>query len=226
MKMRYFGALENSSGEVGFVDNLPLSVVFGRHVVGGPQTPAISVNDLFIYASRTQRVGLDTLENVWYDTNESVKFHPYDTGIILAGSYPDLTQTAMVENPTAFGFVWRGLDNGAGTTKLTFELVKNIEWRPDPYLGISAPAQRTSAGNPAKTVVATLDATAPGWNHKVVEEKGDTTPLTKAVFSGVNALGKVIGKIDTSSLNFEKFIDKALNVGMTMLPEVAPLLLM
>lgn len=226
MKMRYFGALENSSGEVGFIDNLPLSVLFGRHVVGGPQTPAIAVDDLFVYSARTQRVGLDTLENVWYNANESTKFHPYDTGIILAGTFPDLTQAAMVENPTAFGFCWRGLDNGVTSTKLTFEFVKNIEWRPDPYLGISAPAQRTSASNPAKTVVAALDASAPGWNHKVEEEKGDTTSLTKAVFSGINSVGKAIGKVDTSGFSFEKFIDSALESGIKMLPEIAPLLLL
>jgi hypothetical protein len=224
MKMTYRGKLESSSGEVAFIDNLSPSVLFGRHTAGAPQTPAASVDNLFIYGNRTQRIGLDTLENVYYPGDKCPDFHTVDQGIVLdVASYPALDQQSLLEQPTAFGFAWRGLENDT-TSKLMFEFTKNIEWRPDPYIGVSQPAVRTYGQNPVPSIVAALDAAAPQWNHKTVEEKNGTTSLTKAVFSGVDALGRMTKSINTSGFSFDKFIDTALSAGIGLIPDVANLL--
>jgi len=180
-----------------------------------------SVNALFDMSPNSERLGLDTYENVYSAVSQSDAFYPYDAGYqLVPDGYPgqgadDLSRDNA--RPEAFGFAWRGIDNEvdgyAGNNALRFDFVKNVEWRPNPYLGISTPVRRVLGQNPQPFIAAALDTHAPGWNHKKVDENGASS-LAETAYTGVARAIK-------GASSFAGFVEKVVNIGLPFMAQKA-----
>jgi hypothetical protein len=133
--MTYFGKMQDASGEVGYISNLPVNELLN----GGAQSGPVSVNDLMAYANVKHRLGTDTLEAV-YRLNELSSNHFRTEGEYLiavgrngasASKVPNATSTL---SPRVFGFVWRNTQPDAG---LVFDITKSIEWRAETSSGLT-----------------------------------------------------------------------------------------
>jgi len=172
MRMTYTGRLDRSAGQVAFIENVPLVSLIGDEAKG----PTLSVDDLFRMSDSVQRIGVDTLEvvhrpdlelaSVFHDTNDAGLFKkPGDT-------YTHLATSGEMTQPTVFGFAWRNLSTSAETplANLTFDLTKNIEWRPKPLAGITVVTPKVTGppGVLARTIE-TLDRIDPSWSKRILD---------------------------------------------------------
>jgi hypothetical protein len=188
LQVVYTGQLQNSSGQIGFIENFPLSAV----LTGGGGGAQASVNDLFQYASHTTRLGIDKLEVVYSAEDRNAKiFTDEKTGALSAGvigaSSTELTQEAKTIAPKCFGFVWRGIDPGAGTN-LSFEFVKSIEWRPNTGQGVEEFPVCHYGESRLPVVQAALDKSRPGWTRRVMDAVGSkAAKIAQIAFSGITS---------------------------------------
>lgn len=192
MKLTYTGRLDRASGEVAFINNIPLREVLGP--VDANSFQPLSVDELFRLAPNRQRLGIDTLECVYRPEAElSGLFHSsqdYALEYPPAETKTDVTvigESARVREPRVFGFAWRGLD--AGSSDLSFEFTKNIEWRPSATSGFVATVQRSSAGPGGQGYIASaltyLDKHMPGWQERTVDSaKTLVSKVAQAAFAG------------------------------------------
>lgn len=185
MKMTYFGAMNDSSGLVGFIDNLPLEALLS----GGTAGVAMSVDDVLRASTDVRRLGVDTLECVYRPSEEnSGVFKSELDGAMLIGTptvtVTTITQESLIRAPIVFGFAWTGLTGG--NASLSFDLVKNVEWRPEPLSGINSVAPKSTGPSKIQETLAILDRKSPNWSHKVVSEIGGlTSQVAKMAFTGV-----------------------------------------
>lgn len=175
MRLTYYGRLDRSAGQVAYIENVPLAALVGSEGNG----PTLSVDDCFRMSTSVQRLGVDTLEIVhrpdpelaglFHDENDS----GLDTSALgAANTYSHLGLSAQSTQPHVFGFAWRNLDISGNTpqAQLTFDLYKNIEWRPTPASGLTSvmPKAIASQDNLHKAM-AFLDKAEPMWTKRIID---------------------------------------------------------
>lgn len=186
IRATYTGALQDSQGILASIENLPVdTLLLGQATLDA----AASVDNLFSLSSNVKRFGPDTHEIRYRNTgSESFKLDSF--GVMSLGeagvSRTTLTPEAQRFAPTMFGFAWKGLD----TSKISFDFIQNIEWRPETRSGFVSvvPRQITPSGH-AKTVMAWLDKNYPDWT--TVAHKTATSGLLRmasSMFSGAALL--------------------------------------
>lgn len=187
MQMTYYGKLQDSAGEVGFISNLPVSEI----MEGGTGGIPASVNNLMAYCANKHRLGIDTLENV-YRPNELSSNH-FRTNVDTLLDVADQTagpsvvsQSATTLSPRVFGFVWRNVEPSAG---LTFDFVKSIEWRAVASSGLTQTPIQTTGASLVPHVNAAIDRHTKRDGHSLWERiKGGmstaTSEISKIAFSG------------------------------------------
>lgn len=227
LQMTYFGKMQDSSGEVGFVSNLPVQEL----LYGGKTNPAtgnvpqpFSVDDLLRYVNVKQRLGVDTLENV-YRLNElsSEHFRSEHQPLVDVGTIGVISSrvnvTAQTLTPRVFGFVWRNVQPGAG---LTFDLTKSIEWRAEASSGIAQVPIRSSGPSMVPHINQAIDrhASLGGgslWHRVASAGRTVASQISKIAFTGVGQ------RIMNAGQNYLKQQGARL---LTQVLEEAPLLLM
>jgi hypothetical protein len=194
MKASYFGSMFTSSGEIGFIENLPASALLGP-VDSASATftsnPS-SVNQLMRYCNRKQRFGTDTFE-MTYRLNELSSDHFRDDTDNLfqhdiAGV--DATRLAPVADavsPRVFGYVWRNTAPAAG---LNFEFTKSVEWRPRSDAGLTQVTIKASGASkvPALNTLIDNNSQLSSLRTRVVSSVGSVAgALAQASFTGASS---------------------------------------
>lgn len=220
IRMAYFGAMFSSAGQVGFIQDIPLSVVMGNGDGDlESKEPCASVNDLFKLATRTQRLGTDTLEVVMRHSPGSELFQSSEDPAIttnvearhpdpqylsdgLHGSQPRLGDNADNFAATVFGFVWK---NVTAPAALSFELVKNVEWRPSLDSGFQAvKPESVRATSYVQEAQSYLDKAVPDWRaHTADVANSAASALSKMAFTGVAGMAAAaLGRANRGRLGF------------------------
>ena len=212
IKMKYTGQLYNASGEIAFIQDLPLASI----LYGATDNEAASVNQLFQQATQTGRFGSDTAEVISRPDETSHVFRTdRSTPIEITDAENASTRISAEgksQGPNVFGFAWRGLAIPDGqAANLTFEFIKNIEWRPEPISGLTHATPRVINTIPkTQSAVKYLDDHSSSWSTKLMSGIGE---VSKLALSGAWSATKSIVKA-----GFEQ--------GLKTLPYTAPLLLM
>jgi hypothetical protein len=173
IRVCYTGEMQHASGQLAYIENLPLSAVVGRN----PNEPAITVDQLFTMSSNVQRLGVDTYEVVFRPPEGGHTFHDYMDGAwlndtALLDPRTIVADTAAVTNPVCFGFAWRSISANP-KADLDFELVKNIEWRPRPFAGMASTIPRAlNDRNEVLSALLLLDQRSNSWTRKVIDNAG------------------------------------------------------
>lgn len=184
MRLTYYGALSTSSGQIGFIENFTCESL----LTGGTGAAPPSVDDVFQTLAVTERLGIDTLETVWRPSDHSRNFRSSDDVALSIGlasaSATTLGTDARSFAPRGFGFAWRGLD----ISKLNFEFIKNVEWRPEAVSGLVTSPVHTYGSDRMPIVVANLDKKhGQGWVHRAVHTTGSAvSSVAKAAWTGVS----------------------------------------
>jgi hypothetical protein len=212
IKMKYTGQLVNASGEIAFIQDLPLTSI----LYGAGNNEATSVNQLFQNATQTGRFGSDTAEVISRPDETSHVFrNDRSTPLQVSdseGGTTSLSSEGKSQGPNVFGFAWRGLAIPSGqAANLTFEFIKNIEWRPEPISGLTHATPRVINTIPkTQSVVKYLDDMSSTWTTKLMS---GINQVSKLALAGAWSASKSIVKA-----GFEQ--------GLKTLPYTAPLLLM
>lgn len=182
VQMTYYGKMQDSSGEVGYISNLPVEAL-----LGGTTGVCPSVNDLMAFANNKQRLGTDTLENVYRCNPESSGHFRSATDILMDVGGQTLVPTVMNQSAATmttrcFGFVWRNVQGNAG---ITFDLTKNVEWRAAPESGLTQTVIHTTGTSLVPHVNAAIDTA----------ERQVGTSLWERVKGAFSTVGASIAKI-------------------------------
>jgi hypothetical protein len=189
IRMRYFGSMMESAGEIGFVSNLPVSDC----LTGGVGSNAFSVDELMNYCGNTRRFGTDTYENI-YRLNEdsSSKFRGPDIKLldvpgVTTGEVPTVVdESAKTLGPRFFGFVWRNTKADAG---LTINFTKSVEWRAEAGSGLTQVPIHSYGRSKVPTVNHVLQKVhttkSPIWEKTKSDATGAASRVAQAAFTGV-----------------------------------------
>lgn len=167
MKLTYTGSALYAGGQWAKITSLPLtSVLNGVPTVG--RTP--SVDDFFAQATDFGRLGLEPIDIVARPDDSSNVFRSVDEGPMTLGdvSIPGhevSTYTAEAETlvPQWFGIAWRGLPTDQASP-MVFDLIKTIEWRPEPTSGFTqVPKRSIHDQSQVRKATTYLDHHHPGW---------------------------------------------------------------
>jgi hypothetical protein len=136
---------------------------------GGPGGGTPSIDDLFRYATHTGRFGITPIETKGRPDDSSRIFRSKDdspvdiAASLLDGDGSVTSELATAQQPQFFGFAWRGLSSNE-TSPLIFDLVKIIEWRPEPTSGLmSVPNRAMHITDQTTKATRHLDRTVPNW---------------------------------------------------------------
>jgi hypothetical protein len=189
-QLTYTGRMDQSSGELAYITNFPLSALN----LGSGSSSAPSVDEMFAYCPNSKRFGTASHDVLFRPDTNSATFKPASTGVIHvnspggAGSLSTYVSGAATLQPTAIGFAWRGLQVASGTTSpITLTFTKSLEWRPKPFVGLThtAPVMYSATSNAPKVLVA-LDSQRPSWQTKVLSTiQGFAGNLADTAFTGV-----------------------------------------
>jgi len=164
IRLTYFGTMLDSSGQIGFLENVPDSLV----LTGGANGDPASVDELFRYTSNTHRLGLDTFEVIARPSDGTPRFRdtaesPYALG--MHGVMPTtISQTGKTMPSTLCGLVWRSLDS---KSRLVAEVTKNFEWRPAPISGLVMVHPQTKGKEKITAIHTIADRFKPGWATRI-----------------------------------------------------------
>lgn len=205
MKLTYTGPMQSASGQVAFINNIPVEAIFEPGVLGGG---AASVDNLFTLANSTSRLGVDTYENILKPVDPGIERFRTDGDICIASgaaASSTIGQDALTYEPSFSGFAFRGMTAG-NVALLVFELTKNIEWRPARASGIVAKPIKITGPSKIPQIVKTLDSAAPGWNNRVADGlKNAAGWLAKTAFTGVASY--LLGPASTPALRYIQDVD-------------------
>jgi hypothetical protein len=190
IRMKYTGQMYHASGEVAFIEDLPIQSL----LYGAAGAEAASVNQLFQQANHTARLGVQNAEIVARPDEHAGTFRdsfttPINVAITDRGvstssmaSQSNVSNDGKIRSPSVFGFAWRGIDLGSATNvNLAFDLVKNIEWRPEPVSGLTHATPVTLSPIPCtQSAVAYLDEHHPGWTTRLFSGLGAAARLALA----------------------------------------------
>lgn len=195
MQMTYYGSMKNSAGEVAFISNLPLDALLS----GGPGDTPLTVDWLMNYATHKQRLGIDTLENV-YRLNEQSSDKFKDTGDFAVstpdGGSSEVDQVSSTLAPRVFGFVWRSVQVGEG---ISFDLTKSIEWRAKPASGLTQSHIHRTGPSQVPRINAMIDRLEAA-GHKVWER----TKATAASLGSTLAMNAYTGILNRAGTTLER----------------------
>jgi len=216
MAMTYYGRMDESAGEVGFISNLPIEELLD----GGRGGDPLSVDELMNYTNKKMRLGVDTIESVYrLNDGSSEHFRAYEDSMYsIQPGATTVVSNAKVLSPRVFGIVWRRTQPGAG---LTFDLTKSIEWRAEASSGITQTPIHTYSRSKVPQVNAKLDTIErrghPIWDRVVTTGKSLVSQISQMALSGT---GQLVARGATKRIGSS--LGSALRVGMAE----APLLLM
>jgi len=166
IRMKYTGQERLASGEVAFIENLPIDSILR----GAVDEEAVSVNMLFNSARRVQRLGNHTVEIKGRPSAASDTFrNNHATPFIIRAVENQNTgksPAGRIQAPNVYGLAWRGVSVNADqpTCLFTFELTKNIEWRPEPNANAANVVPKARSGTPKfQAATSWLDTNIPGW---------------------------------------------------------------
>jgi hypothetical protein len=184
--MTYLGQLQNSSGQFGFIENLPTSQLLFGSTISGP----VSVDQLFNHCTQTSRFGVDTIELVYSaaDRNSDIFTDP-DDGALTSGSVgvfeTKVSPKADTLGPKCFGFCWRGVDPSQ-ISSINFEFIKNIEWRPEASSGLPEVPLKHLGPSRLPVAQALMDRVNPDWTRKIVTSvKSRMGEIAQNAFGGI-----------------------------------------
>ena len=152
-QLTYTGAMVNSAGEIGYLQNFPAQQL----LAGGGGSQVMSVDELFVYANVKKRIGVDTHELIYrLNDGSSDHFRSEDDLLVeVPGGTPStISDSAAALSPYCFGFVWRG---SLTQFDATFDFVKAIEWRAEASSGLTQTPVRTHGPSQVGTVNRILD---------------------------------------------------------------------
>jgi len=189
IKMTYTGAMVNASGQVGYITDVdPFTLIGGGNSSGPP-----SVSQMFNLCSKTERIGVRTHENRYSAATDNDSVYHGTTNACWEYSEAEATAirtrvgaTASRFRYPAFGFAWRGLDiPSGGDTGLSFELTKNIEWRPEPVSGLVQPNPVHHGPEKRTGILTALDRMYPNWATASLDAAAQYGPaLAESIFTG------------------------------------------
>lgn len=190
IRLTYTGAMTAASGQYAFIEAMPLSsLLSGGDTTGDPTPP--DVDDLFQYATKSGRLGTDTLEIVSRTDDSSGTFRNSEISPVSVedqgGSEASfLTTEGKTQQPLVYGIAWRGLASRT-PSPMVLDVLKNIEWRPRPSSGLTH--AKPVAINPTPMVhkaTAHLDRTMPGWSTRITNSvTSGASSIAQAAFTGV-----------------------------------------
>jgi len=186
MTMTFLGKMIDSSGEVCFLQNVPISELLS----GGTGSTPATIDQLFNYSASKQRFGVETLETVYrLNLNSSDKFRD-DTlfPLVLAGGITVTDPVSETFAPRVFGFAWRGT---APDAPISFDFIKNIEWRPEAISGFAQVPIVNSGRSFAGPALSFIDQMGPeAWSHVKGAAVRLGARMVRAAFTGnaANAL--------------------------------------
>jgi hypothetical protein len=199
--------MSDATGEICFIDNVPISELIGEQKTPSTDNQGMSVDDLFLSAGRSQRLGIDTYENVWRPDVSKTEHFQSDAIEPLNYTVGDpavygrkLTTTARAQGPTVFGFAWRHMSS-VDPADLTVRVTSNIEWRPNTKTyNMPSNPQTVLGREKITTSLQTLDRSHPGWDHRIVDTaKTAASRIAQAAWTGatrslVNSAEKFAGQ--------------------------------
>jgi len=201
IRMSYTGRMDRSSGQMAFVENVPLSTILGHTSGASLESQPISIDQLFNLSPAAQRLGVDTLEVVWRPSAENPATFVGEsdhalytsTDEFLAPLFPtQIGDYANSREPTVFGFAWRG----ALESQLAFEFFKNVEWRPRFDKGFTAQIPRAINDHDyTGDVLKFLDELDPSWTRRILDaSQSATSRIISAAFAGTAGLSAMYGR--------------------------------
>lgn len=174
IRMKYTGQERLASGEVALIENLPIDSILR----GAIDEEAVSVNMLFNSARHVQRLGNVPVEIKGRPSAASDTFrNSHATPFIIRAQENQSTgksPAGRIQAPNVYGLAWRGISINADqpTCLFTYELTKNVEWRPEPNANATNVVPKARSGTPKfQSATSWLDNNVPGW----------TTQLTSAL---------------------------------------------
>lgn len=174
IRMKYTGQERLASGEVALIENLPIDSILR----GAVDEEAVSVNMLFNSARHVQRLGNTPVEIKGRPSTASDTFrNSHATPFIIRAQENQSTgksPAGRIQAPNVYGLAWRGISINADqpTCLFTYELTKNVEWRPEPNANATNVVPKARSGTPKyQSATSWLDNNVPGW----------TTQLTSAI---------------------------------------------
>jgi len=160
IQANYFGTMLDASGQIGFIQNMPVQTL----IIGGAGAAPLSVDELFNNTSRTARLGLERNEVIARPMDGTDKFRNGVDGPMLIQNTtngPSSMSDMYRANPSCVcGLVWRSTDS---KSRLVFDVVKNISWRPNPISGLINPAPKTLGEPKVHEVHKILDSRSGDW---------------------------------------------------------------
>lgn len=185
MRIAYVGSQSNASGMICPLHNVPPTLL----LEGGTGNTPATVIDLKVYAEEGMRA-LDTTEIIYRPTAETMNFRdtnlgPFDPSATVNGP---TTVSGFAERmpPNGFGFVYWGINN---PLDILVTLYKNVEWRPEPILGLNQ-VTPTGMDNPSliARVITRLDTQFPGWQSRLITDTSQAlaNQLSKLALGGAS----------------------------------------
>lgn len=186
VKMTYTGRNDALAGRVGIISGFSRDAL----LVGNEGSPP-TISEFFNYATDVTRTPMDVTElkfkpsegSEFYRNVNNIEDVAFEHGTIGTSALK-IGAGSSSATGTGIGFCWSGLDP---SSSLTFDFLKNIEWRPEFSSSLASPPQTvsTSGGNLMSRAVAYLDKHAPGW-HQTLTRAGQTAAarIAQTAFSG------------------------------------------
>jgi hypothetical protein len=185
IRATYTGALQDSSGLLAHVQNLPVdTVLLGQASID----QCASVDDIFALSSEVERFGVETHETRYRPNGAALEVFKQDASAVYDLGVAGTSRTTMTNEskrfaPVFFGFAWKGIR----ASDIALDFVQNIEWRPETRAGFVSvvPRQMNPVGYKGQ-VTAWLDQHYPGWATAAASHaRNAALRLATSVFTGI-----------------------------------------
>jgi hypothetical protein len=183
LQMTYSGAMQDSRGQFCRISNFPLEAILS----GNDSNTPVTVNQLFQYSSRVERLGIDTVDVVHrgQERNSATFRSEEDDCLDVGNGAPSsVPQTTALLGLKVYGFAWRNVNSQA---ELNFMLTKNIEWRASPSSGLTQTTVRSNGQSLLPIVTASLDRVKSDWTSGLgANLQSIASSVAKTAFTGVS----------------------------------------
>lgn len=193
LKLQYVGSTSDCAGRIALLENIPTDILMDLP----------NVQDILNYATRTERLSLETQEVTFRPNNESSKFKD-PTTVFLQSNFVDEKATTMdpttqFDQPKFIGFAWAGVPSN----QLVFETIQNIEWKPDTGLGyVQTPIRQDSSTPSFTAALSWLDQRFPNWS---------TTAFNVAGRAAGRLIDSVLGGPRLRSIGYQPNVLRIMN---------------
>jgi hypothetical protein len=181
LQLFYYGRMDETAGEIGFVENMPAELL-----LGSGSGDNLTVQELMQYCTKTQRVSLDGSEVTWRPRDGCQYFRDQQEGPYVLGvptsTYTAISERADLFGPRLCGFVLRDVGD---ISNFSFVFRQIIEWRPRAATGLLGVVPRTV--NPEgimERALDYLDKNYPGWSTTLYKASSVVANIAKAAYSG------------------------------------------